>query len=215
MTKKTKVALNGTMHNAWESRNGTMYVQRPRRSMYESTPRAVEYSMEDFAKLQSWEDFKAERDAKVKSTRAPCQICGGEWAVSKGGQISHHGYRRPGGGWQTASCLGARHAPYTESRDRIPFVIRLIEKHTERLTRHKEALESPDFSEAFRMKKRGKFNFKTREHEWIDYTLEPGSAEWDKERYIRLAAASVDIGRSEEDLARFNDRFANWPGPSK
>lgn len=51
-----------------------------------------------------------------------CQICGRP-IKSKNGKIAHHGYRRPGDGFQTASCYGARHLPYEVSRDLIPVVI--------------------------------------------------------------------------------------------
>lgn len=39
-----------------------------------------------------------------------CQICGRD-IKAKSGKIAHHGYTRPGMGWQTGSCEGARHQP--------------------------------------------------------------------------------------------------------
>lgn len=45
---------------------------------------------------------------KVQTT---CQCCG-RAIKSKHGVIAHHGYQRPGQGWQTASCWGARKQPY-------------------------------------------------------------------------------------------------------
>ena len=56
-----------------------------------------------------------------------CQICG-RTIKAKTGKIANHGYERPGGGWQTASCMGAQYLPYEESCDRIPAVIEMFEK---------------------------------------------------------------------------------------
>ena len=65
-----------------------------------------------------------------------CQICEREIktveARSGGGLrtpsrrralIAHHGYKRPGQGWQTASCFGARYRPYEVACDAIPLAI--------------------------------------------------------------------------------------------
>jgi hypothetical protein len=54
-----------------------------------------------------------------------CQICGRP-VKAKNGVIAHHGYKRPGDGWQTSSCAGARFAPYEVSAERIPAVIETI-----------------------------------------------------------------------------------------
>lgn len=51
-----------------------------------------------------------------------CQICAREIKANTG-LIAHHGYQRPGTGWQTASCDGAKQLPYEVSRDFIPVVI--------------------------------------------------------------------------------------------
>jgi hypothetical protein len=55
-----------------------------------------------------------------------CQICCQRHEMV-GGLIAHHGYKRPGGGYQTASCWGARHLPYELSCDMIPHWIARIE----------------------------------------------------------------------------------------
>lgn len=55
-------------------------------------------------------------------TLTHCQICG-RAIKSKAGLIAHHGYRRPGDGWQTASCYGARHVPYEVGHDALDRLI--------------------------------------------------------------------------------------------
>lgn len=44
-----------------------------------------------------------------------CQCCGNRY-LANSGLIAHHGYRRPGGGWQTPSCSGAQYAPFEVER---------------------------------------------------------------------------------------------------
>lgn len=55
-------------------------------------------------------------------TQTTCQICG-RAILAKTGRIAHHGYKRPGNGWQTSSCYGARHLPYEVARDAIQSAI--------------------------------------------------------------------------------------------
>lgn len=60
--------------------------------------------------------------SKTNDDAKHCQIC--ERAIKANtGKIAHHGYTRPGTGWQTASCMGARHLPYEVSCDVIPLAI--------------------------------------------------------------------------------------------
>ena len=50
--------------------------------------------------------------------RHECQICGRQ-IKAKNGKIAHHGYQRPGWGYQTSSCAGARHVPYSKGHDAL------------------------------------------------------------------------------------------------
>lgn len=68
--------------------------------------------------------LKAERD---KATMT-CQCCGKRYLANTG-TIAHHGYQRPGGGWQTASCMGAKYQPFESSRDRLGDLIAYLTKH--------------------------------------------------------------------------------------
>ena len=51
-----------------------------------------------------------------------CQICARP-ILARTGLIAHHGYLRPGQGWQTSSCPGARYRPYEVASDRLATVI--------------------------------------------------------------------------------------------
>lgn len=65
-----------------------------------------------------------ERQVKADDTneRMHCQCCG-RAILSKGGVIAHHGYERPGQGWQTRSCYGARHLPWEVDRGVLGLMI--------------------------------------------------------------------------------------------
>lgn len=57
-----------------------------------------------------------------------CQVCG-RGIKAKAGVIAHHGYERPGDGWQTASCFGARAVPYEVGCDRLRLAIERVQAH--------------------------------------------------------------------------------------
>lgn len=55
-----------------------------------------------------------------------CQLCG-RAIMANTGVIAHHGYKRPGEGWQTSSCRGARELPYEVSCDCLKLEIPMME----------------------------------------------------------------------------------------
>lgn len=72
-------------------------------------------------------ELLAERDARkaMPVYDTTCQVCARP-IQAKTGKIAHHGYKRPGQGWQTASCFGARYRPYEVASDALPLVIEHI-----------------------------------------------------------------------------------------
>lgn len=79
------------------------------------------------AKPKSKARIREEARAAVAKT---CQICGRP-ILAERGTIAHHGYERPGQGWQTASCFGAMHLPFEVSRDRLGQYIKLLQAKVE------------------------------------------------------------------------------------
>ena len=63
----------------------------------------------------------------MTKTPTTCQICG-RGIQAKTGLIAHHGYKRPGNGWQTASCYGAKFRPYEVACDAIEGAINACER---------------------------------------------------------------------------------------
>lgn len=66
-------------------------------------------------------ESRAVKDAATEQ-RMTCQCCGRKY-LAKVGTVAHHGYQRPGDGWQTASCGGAKYLPFEVSRVRLGEVI--------------------------------------------------------------------------------------------
>ncbi len=61
-----------------------------------------------------------------------CSCCFRQIAVQPGG-MAHHGYRRPGWGRQTNSCLGVRFPPLEVSLKGLEYLIEKQQKHLEDL----------------------------------------------------------------------------------
>ncbi|MCK1668606.1 hypothetical protein [Bradyrhizobium sp. 153] len=70
---------------------------------------------------------KSEAQMARDAATMTCQCCGKKFLANTG-TIAHHGYQRPGGGWQTASCSGAKFAPFEVSRDRLGGLIKGLKK---------------------------------------------------------------------------------------
>lgn len=97
--------------------------------------RAEVYAVMEAAKAKRKIEIVAEKAAKDKTART-CQICGRR-IFAETGKIAHHGYERPGGGWQTASCRGARRLPYETDHTALDEEITFV---AERLTKEQDLL---------------------------------------------------------------------------
>lgn len=65
---------------------------------------------------------KTPKQVAREAAQMTCQCCGGLFLANTG-LMAHHGYRRPGDGWQTASCSGAKELPFEVSRDKLGAMI--------------------------------------------------------------------------------------------
>jgi len=75
-----------------------------------------------FEAEKTWKAARKIELAAEKAERAQhemtCQVCA-RGIMANTGLIAHHGYQRPGEGWQTASCSGAKELPFEVSRDAL------------------------------------------------------------------------------------------------
>lgn len=64
-----------------------------------------------------------------------CQCCNRK-ILANTGVIAHHGYERPGHGWQTSSCMGARHLPFEVDRTQLGLMIEFLRKRRKDMVAH-------------------------------------------------------------------------------
>lgn len=69
---------------------------------------------------------------KKQAVAKTCQCCARQ-IFAELGTIAHHGYERPGDGWQTPSCMGAKYLPFEVSRDRLGEMIALLKDRKVRM----------------------------------------------------------------------------------
>lgn len=90
----------------------------------------------------------AAKEAKKAVTRT-CQICNRP-IFAESGVIAHHGYTRPGGGYQTASCYGARAPAWERSRDRlgqyIAYCLQMARTENTNATAVRTGTKTPTFA---------------------------------------------------------------------
>lgn len=70
---------------------------------------------------------KPENPNKVVKT---CPVCFRQIALVRG-KMAHHGYERPGHGWQTASCPGIRFKPLEVSSDGLAWLVSTLQSRLE------------------------------------------------------------------------------------
>jgi hypothetical protein len=75
------------------------------------------------------------------NARMHCQCCGRS-ILAKGGLIAHHGYERPGTGWQTSSCPGARKDPWEVSRSALGRMIEGLRNSIDAMRKARAAVEA-------------------------------------------------------------------------
>ena len=147
-----------------------------------------------------------------------CQICGRPIQANMG-VIAHHGYQRPGGGWQSASCSGARGLPYEISCDLIPPTIKRIEQYIDtRKAQLKKINDTPPESYTVQIR--------------IDaYTKEPRvlprptgfdpnnrnfvNISYEREYHKQIFELESDIKSSKRFVDYLKKRLESWTPPKK
>lgn len=143
-----------------------------------------------------------------------CQICARDIKALTG-VIAHHGYKRPGNGWQTASCFGARYKPYEEACDALPLAINSAKNFLANQKRYlKEFTETPPetLSKQTSWAKQGEVyqrpeGFNTEENE------KQGSHRawtYESEHSHRLYMIKQSIKSAERDIDFMEKRLATW-----
>lgn len=166
----------------------------------------------------------AAKRAKRAAAAMTCQCCGRAILANKG-SIALHGYERPGYGWQTASCMGAKYLPFEVSRERLGDLIRALQDMVKTREQRLIDVTAETVSVPFTYSERLGLGFTKR----VNKTVQVTRATFDKikaELGGKFAQNCVyrfdDLMRREQshveselrhlrsDLAMHEKRFAEW-----
>jgi hypothetical protein len=87
-------------------------------------------------------EIAAEKAAR-KQLEMTCQVCG-RGILANTGLIAHHGFQRPGYGWQTASCSGAKELPFEVDRAALGEEITNARAHAAFLRKYLKTLRAEE-----------------------------------------------------------------------
>jgi hypothetical protein len=135
------------------------------------------------------------KDVNQNIVRKTCPCCNRPIAVG-GGTMVHHGYERPGNGWQTSSCPGINFPPLEVSSAGLQW---MIENHEARLTHTIQLQAEKDTLESLQISIAGE-----------KATITKASSRWDRSFRSYEARLVADIQDLKSDLVGMNKRLKDW-----
>jgi hypothetical protein len=166
---------------------------------------------------------KTAKQLEREACTMTCQCCGGRYLANTG-TIAHHGYQRPGDGWQTASCIGAKFEPFEVSRERLYVHIKDLKGWEVGAVADRKAVadETEPVSMRFNADRdhRGHHHYK-----WVDVTRDTFPTIYSERegsfRSIMIhsfdALKSSDLGRRDHQISRVSadikaqeERYDGW-----
>ena len=140
---------------------------------------------------------KNEVDILKEKENRTCPCCFGRFALSKGKMV-HHGFQRPGTGYQTESCFGFGYEPFERSN---LGTLKIVE-YLENILKEKELILP-------RMKEDKVIlllNEKTRKF----FEVKLGDENFEKENNRRILEVERDIKVLKKDITFYNEKLKNW-----
>jgi hypothetical protein len=132
--------------------------------------------------------------------RGTCSCCFRDVAVGELGRMAHHGYQRPGDGYQSASCAGVRFPPLEVSTEGLEW---LVWTTSERLGVDRERLYRRDEMSTitYDVHEKGKL---------VPRKISRGEGGWDKtfRAWTRMMEHTVRTG--EQQLDHFEVELETW-----
>lgn len=126
-----------------------------------------------------------------------CPVCFRPIAV-KNKLMAHHGYERPGYGWQTPSCPGTRFEPLEVSSAGLEWLISTLREQLQRV----EALLANRFTIE---------RLQTRDEEWVT----KDSPDWGKHFGAFVAGQELEAKRLTGDLLLLDKKLEEWTPETK
>ena len=128
-----------------------------------------------------------------------CQICGRD-ILAGSGAIAHHGYQRPGDGYQTGSCYGALKLPFEVSRDALGHYITAVLAPTiDRKKEHLARMQARDPSVEVKVHYQAK-KYNNWRREQSSFVANAASYEQSRDIHRPLAAWPRDIKDTFEEV---------------
>lgn len=125
-----------------------------------------------------------------------CHCCFRAIAVTQG-TMAHHGYQRPGMGWQTPSCPGIRFRPLEVSNEGLVWLIKATEN---RLADLRQSLDATDTITSL--------PYRLTSQKTIQ--IDPTDTRWSRALMIYKSNLENDIRFIDGDLASLRKRLAEW-----
>ena len=134
-----------------------------------------------------------------------CPVCFRPIAVKK--LMVHHGYERPGYGWQTASCPGINFEPLEVSSAGLEWLITTLRtrlQQTEESLRNRFALETLSVPNKAHSSKEPNF-----------VEINKSSPDWSKHFELYVFRLESEIKRLTNELQWLDKKLANWMPETK
>ena len=155
-----------------------------------------------------------------------CQCCGRAIHAALG-KIAHHGYTRPGYGWQTPSCFGAKRLPWEADRSAVKDLIdhlkeTLLRSEYSAMAVSDEIEPVQHWYQVYDTKVRGGYRTKLLEltratfddivkanvDNLFKYNIP--AATFDQFKTRDLAKRRRDIDQLKRDIKEFTAKYAGW-----
>lgn len=135
---------------------------------------------------------KPENPNKIVRT---CPCCFRAIAV-RAGTMAHHGYERPGDGWQTASCAGIRFKPLERSKEGLEWI---TNETRDQLKKSRARYKKRDAITSLMIKENRK-----------SVEIKQDSPKWDREFRLFVARLESEIRNLEYSVSVYEKKLADW-----
>ncbi|MDI6977217.1 hypothetical protein [Serratia sp. Se-RSBMAAmG] len=134
--------------------------------------------------------------------RKTCGCCFRNIAISDDKTMVHHGFQRPGNGYQTSSCPGINFKYFEISDDGPRYMVKAIK---ESLISESEALKNLKSAKSFNIITSNRFTFEN-----TLSTLKEGDDGFDRYKESEVRKQEHLIMRLKRDLAFFEKKLKEW-----
>lgn len=153
---------------------------------------------------------KTAKQIEREAATMTCQCCARKYLANLG-TIAHHGYERPGFGWQTASCMGAKWRPFEVDRGRLGDLIRILEEQRTRMRQSRAEAKAEKFPITRSYEKRNPENWRKPIKVEVKLTRSNFEAEQKAHPDLRLYVADFDALKAA-DLSFRDSQIASISG---